>query len=324
MTWDYWICLYTQTHSVARGLRPKTIAAYEATLQQFRGWMRLRYSDSGPGEVSARQVLEYVEYLRRERRNGDSAVNRQVTVLRSFYRAMVAMAHMDERQNPMALFPKIKSAPRKLPVVLTEDEVGRLLDSPPTDTVVGLRDRAMLSLLYGTGIRASECAGLGDSDVDLEDAAVQVTGKGGHQRTVPLNESVVEALTAYRQARGPAAPGEPFFRSRSGRAMSRGAVYERVRRYGRLARLPKRVTPHRLRHTFATHLVQAEVGLVTIRDLLGHQSISSTQIYLHLTARDLQAAVERHPIRRLAPIVERLLPEVRLPWQRRCAPRRSG
>ena len=153
---------------------------------------------------------------------------------------------------------------------------------------------------------------------------MHVVGKGGHERTVPLNERVADALRLYRRVRGPAAAEAACFRSRSGAAMSRGAVYERVRTHARQARLRKTVSPHRLRHTFATHLVQAGVGLVTIRDLLGHRMITSTQVYLHVTAQDLRQAAERHPIRHLTPIVDHLLPEVPLPMQRRRVYRDTG
>ena len=321
MMWDYWICLYTQTHCTARGLRALTIAAYATTLRQFRAWVRERLEDRRPDQVTARDVLVYVEYLRRERANGDAAVNRQVTILKNFYRALVAMGHLEPRANPMAHFPRIKAPARKLPVVLSTDEVQRLMAQPGTDTVLGLRDRAILTLLYGTGIRASECAGLAARDVDLEDRTVRVRGKGGHERTVPLNDAVARALELYGQARGPVEAAAPFFRSRSGKAMSRGALYERVRTHGRKAGLAKRVSPHRLRHTFATHLVHAGVNPVTIRDLLGHRCITSTQLYMHVTASDLKEAMTQHPIRHLVDVVDHLLPNVRLPVQR--PPRRA-
>lgn len=316
MTWGYWISLYTTTHCTARGLMPTTIAAYRATLDQFRDYVRDQLADIDPRQVTARHVLEYLEHLRRDRDNGASAVNRQVTILRNFYRAMVAMGHLEPRANPLAYFPKIKAAPRKLPVVLSAEEVKRLLASPPDDTVLGIRDRAILTLLYGTGIRASECAGLTEQSVDLEEMTVHVVGKGGHERTVPMNERVTDALRLYRRVRGPSSPEAAFFRSRSGAAMGRGAIYERVRTHARRARIHKPVSPHRLRHTFATHLVRAGVGLVTIRDLLGHRMITSTQIYLHVTAQDLREAADRHPIRYLTPIVDHLLPDVKLPMQR--------
>jgi site-specific recombinase XerD len=324
MKWDYWIGLYVRTHCTARGLRPSSIAAYDAALRQFRGYVRFQLADRPPDRIAARDVLEYLQYLRLERANGDSAVNRHVVILRSFYRAIVAMGHLEPAANPMTGFPTIKAVPKKLPTVLSADEIERLLAMPGTDTVLGLRDRAILALLYGTGIRASECAALKQGDVDLREMTVTVTGKGGNQRTIPLNERVAGALDVYSRARGAAVPAAAFFRSRRGRAMSRGAVYERVRAWGARAWIPTTVSPHRLRHTFATHLVRAGVGLVTIRDLLGHRLITSTQIYLHVTAHDLREAADRHPIGRLLGVVEHLLPDVKLPLQYGPGRRESG
>lgn len=316
MKWEYWIKLYTRTHCVARGLRASSIAAYVAALEQFQAYAQERLDDRSPDGILPRDVLAYLEHLRVERRNGASAVNRHVVVLRSFYRAIVAMGHLDHADNPMVDFPTVKATPKKLPVTLSREEIERLLARPGTDTVLGLRDRALLALLYGTGIRASECATLQETHVDLRAMTVTVTGKGGNERAVPLNDTVAAALAVYRQARGEIAPTSSFFRSRRSRAMSRGAIYERVRSWGARARIRKLVSPHRLRHTFATHLVKAGVGLVTIRDLLGHRLITSTQIYLHVTAQDMRAAADKHPIGRLIGIVAQLLPNVRLPIQR--------
>ena len=321
MKWSYWMALYLRTHCVARGLSPLSIAAYAATLTQFRVWIEKR-SAKAPDEISAREVLEYLEYLRTERDNGAAAVNRTLTILRSFYRAIVAMGHLEPQDNPLLGFPSIKATPRKLPVVLDGEEVGRLLATPRANTVIGVRDRALLALLYGTGIRASECTGLRESQVDLRALTVTVRGKGGQERTVPFNEEVAVRLREYIQVRGAQRPAAPFFRSRFGKSLARGAIYERVRTLGRRARLPKPLCPHRLRHTFASHLVREGIGIVTIRDLLGHRNITSTQIYLHVTAQDLRQAAERHPISRLLGTIEHLLPNIRLPFQRsgaRCA-----
>ena len=324
MKWHYWITLYVNTHCAARGLRTTTMAAYQATLYQFRAYLEVQLQKQEPDAVTAADVLQYLEYLRKERDNGDSAVNRQLVVLKNFYRAIVAMGHLEPSDNPLAHFPKIKATPRKLPVTLSEEEVGRLLDAPPTDTVLALRDRALLALLYGTGIRASECAGLREQDVDLAQRTITVTGKGGHQRTLPLNNHVSVVLTNYRLVRGVSGREAAFFQSRLRKGMSRGAIYERVRTWNRKAKIEKIVSPHTLRHTFATHLVKADVKLVTIRDLLGHRLITSTQIYLHVTAKDLREAADRHPIQRLAPLVAQLLPDVKLPRQHAPWRRRQG
>jgi integrase/recombinase XerD len=315
MKWDYWIALYVNTHCAARGLRALTIQAYEATLKGFQQYAQANWPERGPDQLSACDVLQYLEHLRKVRHNGASALNRQATVLRNFYRAIVAMGHLEPRQNPMAHFPKIKAAPRKLPTTLSREEISALLEHPESNTVLGIRDRALLTLLYGTGIRASECSGLTDKDINWEERTIRVVGKGGHERTLPLNDEVVHLLRQYRIAQGGAKAQEPFFRSREGGALSRNAIYERVRRHGRQARIPKRVSPHRLRHTFATHLVQEGVGLVTLRDLLGHRQITSTQIYIHLTAQDLRKAADKHPVSQLIKRMEELLPNLRLPFQ---------
>jgi len=321
MKWACWIDLYIQTHCTARGLRASTLAAYETCLAQFRAWVHARLGDVEPDALHARDLLAYVEHLRRDRGNGDSAVGRHVIVIRNFYRALVAMGHLDPADNPAAPLPPLKAARRKLPVVLKEGEMKRLLRAPEDDTVMGLRDRALLQLLYGTGARASEVTALRERDVDLVGATVHVRGKGGHERVLPLNRSVRAALEAYRFARGDRQPHASFFVTRLRRPMTRGGVYERVRTWARRARLAVRVSPHRLRHTFATHLVRAGVGLVTIRDLLGHRQLTSTQLYLHVTAQDLRDAADRHPIARLAETVADLLPGIRLPLQRVPPPR---
>jgi site-specific recombinase XerD len=324
MKWQYWITLYTGTHCSARGLRTLTIAAYQAALAQWREYVRLCLADKPPDRISPRELLEYLEHLRRDRGNGDAALNRTLTIIRGFYRAMVAMGQLDPDDNPLKGFPSIKAVPRKLPTVLTPEETERLLNEPPGNTILGLRDRAVLALLYGSGIRASECASLTQGQVNLTALTITVCGKGGHQRTLPLHPQLAAVLKRYQLARGPALPQAPFFRSRRGRALSRGALYERVRTCARRARLGKLLSPHRLRHTFATHLVRAGVNLVTIRDLLGHRQITSTQIYLHVTAQDLRTAADRHPIGRLLATVEHLLPDVRLPFQYAARARGSG
>lgn len=316
MKWCYWISLYIRTYCVARGLRPLTLAAYEAALKQFSEWIRVARADRSPDLVTARDVLEYLQHLRAARGNGDAAVNRTLTILRSFYRAIVAMGHLEPSANPLAGFPSIKAVPRKLPVSLAPEQVSRLLLEPESNTVVGLRDRALLALLYGTGIRASECATLHCGQVDLTRLTISVRGKGGHERTIPLNPQLAEVLRTYQRARGLAVATAPFFRSRFGGALTRGAIYERVRTWGQRSRVGIPLSPHRLRHTFATHLVRAGVGLVTIRDLLGHRQITSTQIYLHVTAEDLHHAAARHPIGALLATVEHLLPARPLPFQR--------
>ena len=141
--WSFWIELYIRTHCVARGLRPLTLAAYEDALKQFHEWVRVTRADIPPDQVTARDVLAYLQHLREVRGNGASSVNRAVVVLRRFYCAIVAMGYLDHTANPLIGFPSIKAVPRKLPVALSSEQVSRLLAEPEVDTVIGLRDRAL-------------------------------------------------------------------------------------------------------------------------------------------------------------------------------------
>ena len=276
-----------------------------------------------PTAVTARDVLEYLEYLRRERDNGAAAVNRTVTILRSFYRAIVAMGHLEPADNPLAGFPSIKAAPRKLPVVLDREEVGRLLATPQLDALCSACaiERCWLCFTAPAFGRASAQVFAKGKSICLP-SPLPCEAKAVTSVRSPLTRKLPHGFASTSRCAELALPSAPFFRSRFGKPIGRGTVYERVRTLARRARLAKPMSPHRLRHTFASHLVREGVGLVTIRDLLGHRLITSTQIYLHVTAQDLRAAAERHPIARLLGTIEHLLPHVRLPFQRpgaRCA-----
>jgi integrase/recombinase XerD len=247
LAWDLWIDLYCETWCVGRNLQVSTIAAYRQTLRQFEAWLDQAHQISEPGRVTTRLVLDYVVHLREARKNGDSAVQRVIVVLKNFYRAMKAFGHIAPDENPMNGFPKVKKGREKLPVFLSAKEVRRLLATPKADTVLGLRDRAILTLLYATGIRAGECAGLLEEWVDLDERTIRVLGKGNRERVIRLNNRAAEALRVYRQARGPQLPREGFFRTKAGRAINRKVVYQRVKKYATLAGTTKRVTPHTLR-----------------------------------------------------------------------------
>jgi site-specific recombinase XerD len=281
-----------------------------------------RLGDKTPEELTPKDVLDYTVHLRRDRENGDSSVNRAVVVIRNFYRALIAMEQLHPDDNPLVGFPKLKKVPQTLPKILSPKEIGQLIKAPGTDTVIGVRDTALITLLYATGIRSSECAGLRECDVDLSACAIMVTGKGGGQRTIILSPVAAKALRSYRHARGLQAPEQSFFLSMRGKGMSRNAIYERIRTNARRAGIHKPVSPHWLRHTCATELVKAGEKVVVIQELLGHKSISSTQVYFHVSGELLREAAERHPIGRFESLVQELLPGVKLPFK--YPPRRAG
>ena len=226
------------------------------------------------------------------------------------------MGHLEPRGNPLAGFPSIKAVPRKLPVSLAAEQVSRLLVAAEDTTPSSACAIAHCSLFFmarGFGRPSAHRCAAARSTWRL---SITVRGKGGHERAIPLNAQLAECCARVRACARSALPTAPFFRSRFGRPLSRGAIYERVRTWGQRSRVGIPLSPHRMRHTFATHLVRAGVGLVTIRDLLGHRQITSTQIYLHVTAEDLRHAAARHPIGQLLATVQHLLPSARLPFQR--------
>lgn len=313
VTWNCWIDLYTETWCTGRNLKPSTITAYRDLLRQFESWAESRFSITSPTEVTMRIALEYVNYLRHERGNGDSAVCRAVVVLKSFYSAIVAFGHLEQNSDPMARFPAMKKRREKLPTFLTSSELEKLLDAPKLDTLLGLRDHAMLRLLYATGIRSSECAGMLEGWVDLEARTIKVLGKGGRERVIPLNKRAVIALRQYRAQRGPISLKAVFFRKKDGGPINRKIVYQRVKKYADQSGQTKRISPHTLRHTCATHLLQRDENIVTIQKLLGHKWITSTQIYLHTTAEDLRQMAADHPMQHLSITVASLIEGVRLP-----------
>lgn len=317
MKWDYWFQLFLEKHCSARGLRASTIVVYRDMLGRFKLWAQVRLGrDIEPDQIQTEHILQFVQFLREERSNGDSSIVCHVVTLRSFYKAIVALGQLPYHLNPTLLLPRIKPPKRKIRETLSQDEVKKLINQPKRQTVIGLRDRAILSLLYGTGIRASECAHLKQKDIDFLNKTVRVVGKGGHERVVPLNESVIQALLDYNGARGEQSLDQPFFKTRKKRSASRGVIYDRVRRFAKLSRLTKHVTPHVLRHTFATHLIRMGEKLVVLRDLLGHRWLSSTQVYLHMTGEDLRSAIDRHPVGKLLDSLGELLPlGTRLPFQ---------
>ena len=315
MRWDYCFSLFLDKHCSVRGLQSKTIAAYRDTLNKFQEFALVKIKIDSPNQIEPKHILEYVEHLRKERNNQNAAVNRNVTIIRNFYRAIVSMGYLIPRDNPMKDFPVLKAPKRKFRDTLSKEEIRKLINQPRTDTVLGLRDRALLTLLYGTGIRASECANLREHDVHIDERIIRVIGKGGDQRTLPLNDDVATTLDQYRAVRGKVNPITYFFKSRKNHGMARNTIYMRVKKYSQMSHIKKNVSPHTLRHTFATHLVKQGENLIVIRDLLGHRQLSSTQVYLHMTAEDIREAINRHPIKNLLDSIKDFLPDFKLPFQ---------
>jgi integrase/recombinase XerD len=275
---------------VERGLSPLTVVAYRRDLAQFA-------AAAGPGWRSDPEpVRDFVNALRGAGRRASTQA-RKVAAIRSFY-GFALREGLAERDVAGLL-----DAPRPgsyLPDVLDPDEVTRILDAPPAGDPVGVRDRAILELLYACGLRVSELTGLDTDRIDLPGLQVRVIGKGNRERRVPMGEPARERL--HRYMTGPRAtwtadhPTPAAFVSQRGARLRRESVWRLVQRWSRAAGVVGHVTPHTFRHSFATHLLEGGADLRVVQTLLGHASISTTQLYTHLTGERLREVYTRaHP-----------------------------
>lgn len=275
---------------VERGLSPLTVAAYRRDLAQFAvGAGSAWRSDPEP-------VRDFVNALRRDGRR-PSTQARKVAAIRSFY----GFALREElATRDVASLLDAPKAGSYLPDVLSAEQVAAILDAPPAGDPVGIRDRAILELLYACGLRVSELTGLDTDRLDLPGLQVRVIGKGNRERRVPMGEEARERI--HRYLGGPRAtwtaghPAAAVFVSQRGARLARESVWRLVRRWAAEAGVEARVTPHTFRHSFATHLLEGGADLRVVQTLLGHASISTTQLYTHLTGERLREVYARaHP-----------------------------
>jgi site-specific recombinase XerD len=261
------------------GLAPATRRAYRSDLRAFAGWLEAH--GHALEEVDARVVSEWVGELGSGRgRLSSATISRRLAAVRSFLRFSLG----PDRVPEAAVGPRRS---RRLPDAPKESEIGEILDLAEGDSPLARRNRALLELLYSAGLRSAEAVGLDLADVDFEREALHVRGKGGKDRVVPLGEEAAHQLAVYlRDARPQLARGavDAFFLSARGRRLDTSTVRRLLRH------------PHRLRHAFATHLLEGGADLRTIQELLGHASLSTTQIYSHVDAKRLRKVYDRsHP-----------------------------
>ena len=280
-----------------RGLSRNTLEAYRSDLLQFGRFLAERGSSAT--RVSAAEVGDYLASVGdgNGRAASPATVHRKAASLRSFYRHLRREGIAES--DPTAGL----SAPRRgqrLPQVLTRGEVGRLLGQPKGTEPAALRDRALLELMYACGLRASEAISLEVADVDLEDHVLRARGKGSKERVVPVGRSAVAALRLYLERGRPALVGARLerclFVNFRGTALTRQGLYKIVRRHAAAAGLAERMSPHTLRHTFATHLLAGGCDLRSVQEMLGHADVATTQLYTHLTSQRLKDVYFRaHP-----------------------------
>lgn len=275
---------------IEKGLSVHTIAAYSFDLKDFRDFCKRRRTG---WPVTAEDLRAYLDAMQGGKISARTAA-RRLSTLRQFFRFLLLEGRIGE--DPTALLAAPKTW-RNLPKYLTTAQVEALLGAPDT-TPRGMRDRAMIETLYATGLRVSELVMLRPADVNLDLGFVRVTGKGGKQRLVPLGAKAQQALREYlgeaRAAllKGRASP-QLFVTGRGG-GMTRQAFWLLLRRYGRQAGIFQKLSPHVLRHSFATHLLEGGAGLRSVQAMLGHADISTTEIYTHVMRTRLKSIVDEH------------------------------
>lgn len=280
--------LFLEYLTVELGLSANTRQAYERDLRLFCKTLGFKNSDALVN-VNREQITGYMMQLK-EKGLAAATIARKLAAIKAFYRFMTAEGYMDA--NPAEVV-EAGTKGIKLPRVLSEDEVVRLLNQPDITTAEGFRDRTMLEVLYATGMRVSELINLTLERVDLNMKYIIAFGKGSKERIVPLGSVAAEFLQQYLEKVRPKLTHEDrntniVFLAFGGHELTRQRFWQIIRAYGRKANINKALTPHILRHSFATHLLDNGADLRSVQELLGHSDISTTQIYTHLTNKRLR------------------------------------
>ncbi len=281
---------------VERGLSRNSVEAYSHDLCRFFSWL----DGASPESVTREDLRSYMGRLREEGISSRS-VARAMSAVRGYYRYLAEEEHI--REDPTELLDRPKLA-KCLPDVLSKDEMEKLLQSPDPEVPEGLRDRAMLELLYAAGLRVTELINLSMNDVDLQADVVRVVGKGDKERLVPMGENASHWIRQYLQkgrntfAKGNG--GAALFLSRRGKSITRQAVWYRIKHYTLVTGIKGKISPHTFRHSFATHLLEGGADLRSVQAMLGHADISSTQIYTHVDIKNLKEQYDQYHPRAIA------------------------
>jgi len=282
---------------VEKGLSQNTILAYGRDLKRFAVFLATRRKNMVDA-VNREDVVDFLSHLYRQKLDSRS-VSRYLVSLRSFFKYALAeeLVRKDPTENLES--PKIRQS---LPSYLRKEEVERLMSAPSPNTPVGLRDRAMLEVLYSTGLRVSELLNLRISDLDMRTGCVRCIGKGDKERLVPIGRKAIAAVEAYLAGARPkllrwGAPpphNHVLFLTVAGRRLSRITIWKILHDYGVKLGLRGRLTPHKLRHSFATHLLEGGADLRSVQLMLGHADIATTQIYTHVVEERLKEIYKAH------------------------------
>ena len=277
---------------VEKGLSENTIQAYRRDMVKFMAFASERHLKMA--EIERGHVVEFLASLYRKGLDSRSVARHLVTI-RHFFRFALMEEYIVEDPAATIQSPKFRQS---LPEFLSLAEVDRLLEQPDTSTVVGLRDRAMIELMYSCGLRVSELCGLGVRDLRMEDGCLRCIGKGNKERLVPVGKRALAIVEKYLRESRPKLLGEgasPYlFLHQKGGMMNRITFWKVLGTYGRKAALRKAVTPHMLRHSFATHLLDRGADLRSVQMMLGHADIATTQIYTHVVEERLKQVYKAH------------------------------
>ncbi len=280
--------------SLEKGLAENTISSYQGDIEAFAAFVSQSRSKSEWSDVDASDVSDWI-YALSETGYSNASLCRKLSAVRVFVSYLLREGRMTKSFMDLVSGPKFR---RKAPTVLAIGEVKRLLEAPDLNTSRGLRDRSILELMYSSGLRVSELCGLTLQQVDLENQAMKVFGKGSKERVVPIGRKAAQATMEYLDSGRPrlvkACTGSTVFISNRGTPISRKTVWHLIKRYAELAGIDKPVKPHALRHSFATHLLSGGADLRVIQELLGHSDITTTQIYASIEADRMKTVHDEH------------------------------
>lgn len=279
-----------------RQVSPHTLDAYSRDVALFIEFCEAQGYDTAPASVDVKRIRHYLGNLRRDGMSATTAA-RRLSALRTFFKYLKKKGAIEV--NPAALVESARKE-KKLPEYLRGDELSLLLQAPPADTPSGLRDRAILEMFYATGLRISELVSLDANDVTRGEERLRVVGKRGKERIVFVGGAAARAVAAYLEKGRPFLTGEKneaaLFLNKGGTRLTPRSIQRMLKKYIHEAALAKNITPHALRHTFATHLIEGGADLRTVQSLLGHSSLSTTQIYTHVTSEHLKHVhTQTHP-----------------------------
>ena len=272
------------------GASKNTLSAYRSDLKIFSQWL----NETSLIEVNKKLIQDYFLY-RQSTHISSSTQSRVLTCLHSFYQFLLDNNLINTDPTEQLSYPKLE---KKLPVFLNIQEVEKLLEAPNTSSLFGQRDRAMLELLYSCGLRVSELINLSYHNINIKEEFIRIHGKGNKERILPMGEIAIDYLTTYESNSRPIllknGQSDSYFLSNRGKAMSRQNFFYIIKAYATQAGIDKPLSPHSIRHAFATHLVQKGADLRSVQLMLGHSDISSTQLYTHIQNAQLKAQHEKH------------------------------